>query len=110
MTAKSPQEIAKEIILNNATGIDSDVVLMVRDEIAQAIQAERDLLTARIQVMDAHPGDILFVSTPDKLSDKAYEHISGVFKQFFPGLKTVILEGGMMINGVVRPETINEPG
>ena len=109
MDLKSPQEIAHEIIVRNARAVDGEDVLMLRDEIAQAIQFERDLLAMRVQVLEPRAGDVLFVSCPDHLSEQSIAHVQHAFGQVLPGIKIILLEKRLQLDCVVRPEAANVP-
>ena len=104
MNQKDPQDIAKAIIEKYALASDLQDVLQAQDAIARAIQDERDRLESRIQVLDVRPGDTLFISTPDMLTDRAYTHVENEFVKLFPHTKIVILEKGLYLHSVVRGE------
>lgn len=102
---KQPEEIAREIILRNAKDIDVQDVVMLRDDIAQAIQTERDVVAARVQVANFQPGDTIMLSCPDKLSDYAYDRLSQIAQAVFgEEVRVIVMDGGMSIDCILRAD------
>jgi len=111
MNQKSPQDIAKAIIDKYALASDLQDVSQAQNEIARAIQDERERLDFRIRVLDVQPGDALILSTPDTLTPPFRKRLMQEFEILFPKIKKiVILEKAVMVHSVVRGEAANEPG
>jgi hypothetical protein len=106
-----PKEIAKEIFTRNAPKLKSWEISALQDEIAAAIQNERDLLESRLQAIDISAGDAIFLSTPGPFSNTAFLRIMEIMTRTFPENEIIIFEAGMRVDNVLRPkDTTNEPG
>ena len=75
-------------------------------------QIPGELVTSinRFEVVEVHPGDIIFLSIPDQLSDKARERLNEQLKTELPNNRVIILEKDLHVDCIVRPEAANEPG
>jgi len=109
MVESSPEEIAKNIILKHAEGIDANEALMLRDDIAQAIKNEQDLFSSHVQILTVQPGDVVFFETNQRFSDLAYARLIDGIQKVLPCQKIVILED-VTIKGVLHPKAGNNAG
>lgn len=98
----TPDEIAFQIIQRNAKELDVQSVAMLRDDISQAIQAERDRFDARISIMTPEPGDVIVLDYPELISAPLKDHVRSEFHAMFPQLRVIILDGGMTIDRIIR--------
>jgi hypothetical protein len=89
------------------------------DEAAKKLTSEPDdkpipgVLTefnTRFEVVELHPGDIIFLSIPGSLAPEILEFSKTFLKDAFPENRVIILENDMHIDAIVRPEAANEPG
>lgn len=67
-----------------------------------------ELRISRIQVGTVEAGDTLVVNSPDKLSEQTATNIINALKKRFegvPDLEVLVLDAGMEITGVLRPNT-----
>jgi hypothetical protein len=109
MDEKTPYELAREIVLRNAKEIDVQDVSTLVSEIEQAIQAERDVFSARIQITRPEPGDIVIVNHPRVMNKYAKACITYEFTRHFPMLKIIVLDDGLTVSRLIRPiEALNE--
>lgn len=100
MEPTTPAEKAKKIL--DDAGLKGDDLVALGGLIADAIQAERDMFAARVQVLDWQPGDVLVLTYKSKLSDAAHEHIRKVLSTMLPGIEALILAEGMGMDRILR--------
>jgi hypothetical protein len=109
MEETNAYQLAREIVLRNAKDIDVQDVSTLVGDIEQAIQAERDVFSARIQITRPEPGDIVIVNHPRVLSNFAKARITYEFTRLFPMLKIIVLDDGLTVSRLIRPtEALNE--
>lgn len=105
-----PEEVAQEIIEKCAPKLKAWEISNLRDEIALAIQNERELLESRLQVVDVQAGDTIFLTHPGTFSDLGFARINEVLRRIFPENKIIILEQDLRVDKVLRTKgEANEP-
>lgn len=57
-----------------------------------------------VQKLDLLPGDVIVLVSPRRVDAQTYGRIKHQFNTILPGHRVVILEAGLRICGVFRPE------
>lgn len=62
----------------------------------------KDFTVQVIKHLELQPGDTLVFSTPDRVSASERERFGAHVKNLFPGIKAILMDGGMNCDGVLR--------